>query len=119
MKYSQNADTRKKSLEYLKNKNVEISNEINYFKYFKWDKNYWTFLNLSKIKSIQFKQTVRIIYNVNITENSFLYILLGKKTFQRLPFYLDSSDFLNLTKFLIRPLISLLTYRGKLIMKIF
>ena len=93
MKYSQNADTRKKSLEYLKNKNVEINNEINYFEYFKWDKDYWSFLNLIENKINTIQTNCKDINNVNITENSFLYILLGKKTFQRLPFYLDSSDF--------------------------
>ena len=92
MKFSKNADGRFKSVKFLMDKeNKIINNDFKYFKYFKWDKNYWKFLKNHNDKINVIKDNCDNIEGVNLTDDTFLYILIGKQTFQKIPFFLDSS----------------------------
>ena len=92
MKFSKNAEGRFKSVKFFQNKENKIgNNNFEYFKYFKWEKNYWTFIK-------NYNDTINLIKNncddisgVNLTDDTFLYILIGDQTLQKIPFYLDSS----------------------------
>ena len=92
MKFSKNADGRFKSVKFFMDKeNKIINNDFKYFKYFKWDKNYWKFLKNHNDKINVIKDNCDNIEGVNLTDDTFLYILIGKQTFQKIPFFLDSS----------------------------
>ena len=92
MKFSKNAEGRFKSVKFFQNQENKIgNNNFEYFKYFKWEKNYWTFIK-------NYNDTINLIKNncddisgVNLTDDTFLYILIGDQTLQKIPFYLDSS----------------------------
>ena len=90
MKFSKNAEGRFKSVKFFKTKNKIGNNNFEYFKYFKWEKNYWTFIK-------NYNDTINLIKNncddisgVNLTDDTFLYILMGDQTLQN-TIYLDSS----------------------------
>ena len=93
MKFSNYADSRAKSIKFISSPKKFETGNIDYYKYFKWDKEYWQLLNTfsNKIKLINIK--CKNINGVNLTEDVYLYLLINNKTFQRLPFYLDKSSF--------------------------
>ena len=92
MKFSKNADGRFKSVKFFMNKENKITNnDFKYFKYFKFDFNYWNFLKNHNDKINIIKDNCDNIKGVNLTDDTFLYILIGKQTFQKIPFFLDSS----------------------------
>ena len=94
MKFSKNADGRFKSVKFFMNKeNKVINNDFKYFKYFKWDEGYWNFLKNHNDKINIIKNNCDNIEGVNLTDDTFLYILIGKQTFQKIPFFLDSSEY--------------------------
>ena len=93
MKFSEYADSRDKSVKFLSTSSILTEGDINYYKYFKWDKGYWDFLNifLNKINSINKK--CEYIKGVNLTDDVYLYLLINNETIQRIPFYLNESNF--------------------------
>ena len=91
MKYSKYAEDRFHSIKYIDNLNKERRENIEYFKYFKWHKNYWNFLNEHKNIISLVQNKCNDINGINLTDDSYLYILIGKNSFQKIPFYLDSS----------------------------
>ncbi|WP_440635458.1 hypothetical protein, partial [Candidatus Pelagibacter sp. HIMB1746] len=92
MKFSKNAEGKFKSVKFLQNKENKISsNNYKYFKYFIWEKNYWTFIKNYNDTINLIKNNCNDISGVNLSDDTFLYILIGDKTLQKIPFYLDSS----------------------------
>ena len=93
MKFSKHADSRDKSIKFISSSKIFVTGNVNYYKYFKWDEEYWKLLDTitNKIKLINKK--CKNINGVNLTDDVYLYLLIDNKTFQRLPFYLDGSSF--------------------------
>ena len=91
MKFSKFAEDRFHSIKYLKNLNKESRSDIKYFKHFKWHVNYWNFLNEHNNLISKIKKNCNKINGINLTDDSYLYLLIGKNSFQKIPFYLDTS----------------------------
>ncbi len=93
MHYSKHAQSRSGSLKNLYNNNLISSNNIEYFKNFKWDKNYFDFLFKVEKKINSINKNCNKIAGVNLTHDTFLYLLLKKNTIQKIPFYLTGSKY--------------------------
>jgi len=93
MKFSKYADSRDKSIKFISSPKKFVTGNVNYYKYFKWDEDYWNLLDTfsNKIKLINKK--CKHINGVNLTDDVYLYLLIDNKTLQKLPFYLDGSKF--------------------------
>jgi hypothetical protein len=93
MKFSEYADSRDKSVKFLSTSSILTEGDINYYKYFKWDKGYWDFLNIFLNKIYSINKKCEYIKGVNLTDDVYLYLLINNETIQRIPFYLNESDF--------------------------
>lgn len=93
MKYSSNAEKRYHSLKYIDNSKTLRNNDIEHFVFFKWNSEYWFFLNQISSEIQNVKNNCKKIIGVNITHDSYLYLLIGNKTIQKIPFFLTGSKF--------------------------
>ena len=93
MKFSKYAEDRYRSIKHLyelENKKLN-QKKISYLKYFKLDDNYWNFIFEQNNLISNIKKNCKNINGVNLTEDTYLYLLIGPNSFQKVPFYLDSS----------------------------
>ena len=90
MNNSKYAEGRYKSVKYLNEKSNIINNNFPYFKYFKWNEDYWLLLEKinDRIKIVE--KNCPLIQGVNLTSDSY-FILFLQNNFQKIPFYLSNT----------------------------